>query len=80
VLVTVYGSGEITVAPGTNLAGWGNRADCEAALVDETDYGYTAGWEIRTGDGRTKLVYEQSTMRSVVQCFPVHAANAPANR
>ena len=80
VLVTVYASGEISVAPGTNLSGWGNREDCEAALVGEKDYGYTAGWDIRTDEGGTKLVYEQSTQRSVVQCFPVHAGYAPASR
>ncbi len=74
VVVTVYASGEVNVDPGTNLSAWDSRASCEAALVGETDFGYTAGWEIRSAEGGTTLVYEQPTVRSIAQCFPVYAA------
>lgn len=73
VTVTVYASGEIQVSPGTNLNGWASEADCAAALVAEKDFGYTAGWDIVTSEGGTRLVYEQPTVTSVTQCFPVYA-------
>mgnify|MGYP000179836474 FL=1 len=73
VTVTVYVSGEIQVNPGTNLQGWASQSECEAALVAEKDFGYTAGWDVVTTDYGTRLVYEQTSMKSVTQCFPVYA-------
>lgn len=80
VVVTVYSSGEITLAPGTNPGAWGSLEACEAALVAEKDFGYTAGWVLRTDEKGTRLVYEQATLRSEVQCFPVQASRATANQ
>ena len=73
VTVTVYTSGAIQISPGTNLNGWPSRGRCEAALLAEKDFGYTAGWDYEEDDFGASLVYRQPSMKSVTRCFPVYA-------
>jgi hypothetical protein len=73
-------NGDVTMSPGTDLRNWTSRAACESALVDETDFGYTAGWSLRSVKGNMQLVYEQASTRSVMQCFPVYDLDAGVRR
>ena len=73
VTVTVYATGAVQVTPGTNLDGWPSKSRCEDALLAEKDFGYTGGWTYETSEAGARLVYRQSSMKSITQCFPVYA-------
>ena len=75
VLVTIHADGDITVAPGTNLNIWSSRSACEGALVAETDFGYTAGWDVVESGGGTRLVKELDSQKTVIQCFPIYGSS-----
>ncbi len=76
IAVTVLADGTVSVGHGTVLQSFPTRAACEAALWDEFDRGYSAGYEARQHEDGLQLVLERSTGRDVMQCLSPWTARA----
>ncbi len=69
VLVSVLPSGEVAVGHGTVLDSFPSREACEAALLDEFDRGYSAGYSAVRTNNSLQLVLEREGGREVMQCL-----------
>ena len=69
IVITATGSGTFNVGQPMNPGSWKTEPECEAALVDEKDFGYTAGWDLRYGENGPSLILKSTNSISVAQCF-----------
>tara|TARA_B100000780_G_C21109121_1_gene448086 strand:- start:1693 stop:1938 length:246 start_codon:yes stop_codon:yes gene_type:complete len=71
VIATTFNWGGINVRRGFNVGAWDTQPECEAGLIGEKDYGYTAGWELTFAPIGPLLVYKQNNSVSIAKCFSV---------
>ena len=69
VAISVLADGSVSAGNGTLLESFDTRAACEAALIDEFDRGYSAGYAARRTDGAPQLVLDRGRGREVMQCL-----------
>jgi len=69
VMVTVLSDGSISVGHGSVLDSFPSRLACEAALWDEFDRGYSAGYVAVETKDSLQLVLERNAGRDVMTCL-----------
>ncbi len=69
VAISVLADGSVSAGNGTLLQSFPTRAACEAALIDEFDRGYSAGFVAERTEGALQLVLERGRGRDVLQCL-----------
>jgi len=77
IAVTVLADGTVSLGHGTVLESFPSRSACEAALWDEFDRGYSAGYEAQQDDDGLRLILERNAGREVMQCLSPWTRSEP---
>jgi hypothetical protein len=69
VAISVLPDGSVSLGHGPVLDSFATRSACEAALWNQFDYGFSAGYEARETEEGLKLVLEREDGQNVWQCL-----------